>query len=139
MKKISYLLFIVSFLILVATLFGLFINNKVLEEEAFYASVEINSTAGPGFDVSPTALTFGRIGGAGGSSTRSIFFENGYDFPVLVKIGTDGSIGPLLEYDRTVRVESGEDTKIPFSVSISEGMEDGFYSGMVRLIVKPTW
>lgn len=135
MKTLSYLLFIASFLILLIALTGMFISNKILQEETFYASVEISSDKGLGFDVSPTALTFGRIS-ASGSSTRNVFFENGYDFPVLVKIEVDGDIRPLIQFDEVIRVESGENATIPFSVYAFENSTNGFYDGDARLVVK---
>jgi hypothetical protein len=136
MRKFSYFLFGISFLIFLAALAVFVLQNRVLEEEDFYASVEI-SESGAGFDVNDSALTFGKISKFGGSSTRNVVFENGYGFPVRVGVSAEGNIAGILDFEKSVFFNSTESGEIPITALGFESVGDGFYEGIVKLSVKP--
>jgi hypothetical protein len=135
MKAISILLLVLSFFVLLFSLAGVFLSFTELQTEEIYTSVNITSGL-IGFDVNGTALTFGEIL-AGGSVTRSVNFQNGYSFPVIVKTNVEGDIEKLLNFEEVARVEEGETKRLSFDVSVYEDIEKGFYDGMVEIVIQP--
>ena len=138
-KKIKYekylgFLFLLAVFLFLFSLIMFLSGFSNLQTQIFYASV--NVTIGRiGFDVNGTALTFGNVARPG-SSTRSIIFENGYSSSVLVVIDSNGSIKPILDFDKFVKIGEGETKKIPFTVVVSPEVEEGFYEGFVRFRIK---
>ncbi len=106
-----------------------------LERRNFYTNVNITADTG-GFDLNTTALTFGKIK-IGGSATRNIIFENNYDFPVIVKINSEGSINQLLSYEKEVFVDEEETKKIGFSVTSKASDLLGYYDGFIEFKIIP--
>ena len=133
MKKLTYFIFIFSIIILLIAIFSFIINNKVIQTQTFYASVNVTDSLA--FDTNGTALTFGSIAQYG-SSLRNIVFNNNYEFPVVAKINIEGDIEPLLEFDESVYIDKGEEKKITFTV-YSKNTSLGFYSGNVELKILP--
>tara|TARA_Y100000310_G_C20632104_1_gene789198 strand:+ start:1162 stop:1572 length:411 start_codon:yes stop_codon:yes gene_type:complete len=133
MKKVSYVLLGFSFLILVFSLTGFVLREKPIQRDLLYASVNVSDRLG--FDVNGTALTFGEVI-VRGSSVRNVIYNNNYDFPILAKISVEGDIGQMLDFEETVRIESGEEKKIPFFVSTGD-YEMGYYSGDVEFEIIP--
>ena len=134
MRKFSYGLLIFSLIILIVTLLALFLANKPLQVDTYYASVNINESTGA-FDLNSTALTFGKVP-LYGSSTRIVSFENNYDFPVVLELEARGDIKDYLFFDSIRVVEPAEKISVSVSV-ISDGSEKiGFYDGYIDFIVK---
>ena len=133
MKKLVYILLVISILIFFISLAGFFYGNRTLETYNIYTNVNVTNGR-IGFDVNGTALTFGVVG-EGISSSRNIIFTNNYDFPVIVKINANGGIKSLLRFDDVVRVELGETKKIPFILTPSSN-DDGFYDGSITFTIK---
>lgn len=101
-----------------------------------YANVNVTNNAS-GFDLNVTALTFGKIGLQSLSVTRTVNFTNGYSFPVVLKISTEGNIATLLTYEQNILVNSGETKKIGFSVISSNETSLGVHDGFVKFKVVP--
>ncbi len=134
MKKLSYFVFGFALIILIITLVVNFYYSKPLEEFVLLATVNITDRLG--FDVNGSELSFGKVM-PGGSSSRIVTFTNGYSFPVLVKMTSEGTIKDLLSYPEIVYVESGEKKRIGFSV-FAEETPEGYYEGEVKFEVTST-
>jgi hypothetical protein len=105
-----------------------------LQKWDIYASVNVSDKGG--FDLNGTALTFGKIKPLD-SSTRTVNFTNGYNFPVYVEISADGDITPLLSYETPVFVNAGEFRRIGVGVLTKNDTPQGFYEGHVNFKVVP--
>lgn len=128
MKKLAYFIFGLSFLLLLVSVFS-FLSYKPIETREINASVELTKDLG-GFDLNSSALTFGKIT-LGGSVVRNLLFDNGYSFPVKLKIEVKGEITDLLVFQDSYDVKSGESISIPFTVVAKEDSPLGNYSGIV--------
>ena len=107
-----------------------------IDNYKIFASVEVTPNRA-GFDLNSTALTFGLIRSNGtASATRSIVYNNSRDFPVIMKISSEGNITQLLSYENNIRIEAYENKSIKFRVS-SPGPETGYYDGWVNFKVVP--
>ncbi len=133
MKKLAYFIFGFALIIFIITLAVNFYFSKPLEE--FVLPATVNITDRLGFDVNGSELSFGKVM-PGGSSSRIVMFTNGYSFPVIVKITSEGTIKNMLSYPEIVYVESGEEKKIGFSVFVEES-PFGCYEGEVKFEVTP--
>ena len=134
MKKLSYALLGFSVFVLILAVAALIYDDRVIQEQAFYASV--NVTESGGFDLNGTALTFGSIA-QHGSSTREINFQNNYDFPIFARITSEGEISSILHHDGFVRLKGKETKKVSFSVVSDENTERNFYEGEVIFKIIP--
>lgn len=127
MRKLTYFLVVFSVLLLFISLTVLFLSDRIVQSETFYANVNISDRIG--FDVNGSALTFGNVV-SGGSSTRKIIIDNNYSFPIAVYVTAEGDIAPLLNFDKIVLIKEGESKLIPISV-VSSGFDYGAYTGNV--------
>ena len=132
MKKFIYAIFLFSFFIFLISLGVFFSGKNPIQTQTFYASVNIGDKSG--FGLNSSALTFGEIQ-KHGSSTRTINFQNRYDFPVVAVIYAGGDIKSLLCFDEAVEIEKGEAKAISFSVAAPSDMNKSFYSGNVTFEV----
>ena len=132
LKLVVYFVFILSVVLFLISLVGLFVDGS-LEARRYYASVTVGDRGG--FDLNDSALTFGAIM-PGGSSARSVSFENNYDFDVIVYITSEGNISDLLSYEQNVTVGAGEKKDIGISVGVPLDFEMGFYDGEVLYSVR---
>ena len=107
-----------------------------LEKKTFYASVYVNESSG-GFDLNATALTFGKIRFGGDSASRSIVLNNNHNFPIIAEISSSGSISQLINHEKEVYSESGENLKIGFTVITKNDTPVGFYDGYVTIKIVP--
>ena len=128
MKKISYGIMIFSIFIFFLSIFYF---NKPIDSWDIYVSFEATDDTG-GFDLNNTALTFGKIP-KGSSSTRSINFDNNYDFPIRLAIFSEGEIKDYLSYTNKIIVYSKEKEKIYFIMSVPADLDDGYYDGLVKV------
>ena len=135
MQKLVYFILALSVFFLVVSLFGLYLNNRIVQTEEFYASVNITANV-LGIDLNGSALTFGYIA-IGGAIERNIIFSNEHGFPVVAEIEVEGGIAEWLSFDRVVRVEEGEEKKIAFTLSAPRGSREGFYDGNVKFVIRP--
>jgi len=134
-QKLIYFILALSVFFLLTSLFGLYLNNRVVQTEEFYASVNITERV-LGFDLNGSALTFGLLA-IGGSVERNIIFSNEHSFPVVAEIEVEGDIVGLLSFDRFVTIEEGEEERIPFTISAPRGSLEGFYDGNVKFLIRP--
>ncbi len=133
MKKLAYFVLIFSIFVFVASIGIYFISSNPIEVREIDASVNITLDSG-GFDLNSSSLTFGNIA-LGGSSTRRVLFNNGYEFPVTLEISTEGNISEIISYDKVVHVDKGESKYISFSAVSTEEANFGHYSGIVKIKV----
>ena len=134
-KKISFVIFGVSALLFLITFF-LLLNPPNLHTEVYYSSVNVTDSIG--FDLNSTALIFGNVF-PGGALNRNLIFTNQFDFPIVLKIEANGTIKPLLIFDKTIRVGGGETKKIPFEVHIPKDYNQGIYDGYVKVDLFYAW
>jgi hypothetical protein len=129
MKKLALVLFGVSVLLMVIAAATFFVGQVPLEKQELYTSV--NVTLGKiGFDVNDSALTFGNLANPG-SSTRVISFRNDRHHPIILDIGVDGNIEPILDYEDRIFMEAGESRQIAFSARADGSIDYGFYDGVI--------
>jgi len=133
MKKLSFLIFCFSILILILSLVSFFYFSRPIASWNVYMSFEPTEDTG-GFDLNNTALTFGKVP-RGSSSMRNMDFDNNYDFPVRVAVNVNGTISPYISYPKEVIFESHERGKISFTINPPFGIENGSYEGFARVYV----
>src|SRR3989338_5689541 len=124
MKKLTYSLFIFSFIIMVLSLAVFLLSHKLIQKQTFYSSVNLSDKGG--FDVNGTALTFGEVHFKGGSSTRKVLLQNSYDFPIIAEVKAEGDIAPLLGFEKVILIDKGEEKEIGISVFVPENASMGF-------------
>lgn len=134
MKRISFVIFMVSFLVLLVSLSVFFRSQQPVQKVTFYASANISSDRVIGFDVNSTALSFGRVS-LGTGITRNIIFKNDYPFPLVAVINSSGDIGEVISFEQIEYIKSGEEKKISFNVIASPQAEEGFYEGNVSFML----
>ncbi|MCX8158970.1 MAG: hypothetical protein N3D20_01615 [Candidatus Pacearchaeota archaeon] len=149
-NKIIMGLFFISFaLLIISTMINIHLfpykkninvgeKYELLESKELYANVNVSKGNRGGFDLNKSALTFGKIS-LGGSATRSINFENNYNFAVYVKISANGDIANLLFFNEIEFVKAKENKRIGFSVITNNETKVGFYEGKVKIDVYPAW
>ena len=130
MKRFSYSIFGISFLILIISLVGFFLYRLPLQKESFYASVNIVDDNLIGFNADSNDLNFGTIS-RGESSLRKIVIDNKYDFPIIAVVEIDGDIEQLLNFDKEFYIDKYEKKSIPFNVFVDYNVLEGNYSGNV--------
>jgi len=135
MKRTYRLLLVISVIVFLFSLIILISTFRPLQTQTYYASVNITVREG-GFDVNGTALTFGLVP-VGGSVSRTVIFRNEFDFPVIAKISAKGDITPLLDFERSVRLEVEEEKRIGFSAYGIADFERRFYDGTVTIKIWP--
>ncbi len=134
MKKIIYLLSGISFFVLLASIFIYFYANASLAEGSFRVSVNLTEDTG-GFDVSPGALSFGKVP-IGGSATRNILIENKYSFPIYVESDVEGTVEDLILFNNLKKVESYQNISISVSAFGRRNFPLGNYEGIFYYKIK---
>lgn len=133
MKYFSYSILCVAVIIFLLSVFALISKGKVVDTIVFPAKLNVSSTT-VGFDINITALTFGKVN-QGGSATRNVIFYNDYNSPVKLNIQSEGTISPLLTYEKEVFAEINESIKIPFKVDVQQSTPQGMYYGNVTFTI----
>ncbi len=148
MKSDRVLLLAVAVLVFAVLVFAVSLSDffgwVAVDTERVYASVNVSDRVG--FNVNGSALTFGSIL-PGGSSSRSVIFQNTYSFPVELRISVEGDIAGLVQVGDgwEIPVGGGLDVQvgdgweipvgggleIPFSVYAGPGVRQGFSDGFV--------
>jgi len=100
------------------------IETKVLE-----VNFSVGSTTG--ITVDADKLYFGRIV-PGNSAERVIDLENGYDYPLKVKISATPNIKDYIYIDKEFVVEPDSTAKIPVTLIMPAEMPYGEYIGKIR-------
>ncbi len=96
-----------------------------------YSSVNISDSLSIGFDLNSSALTFGLLNQYS-SSLRKITLTNNYNFPLIAKISSSGSISKILDYPAKTYILPENNVSIPITV-YSEENSAGFYDGLVKV------
>ncbi len=133
-KKLSFLLLTISFLLFIISITVFYVNTKPLDKYEFLASVNVTSDR-MGFDVNGSALTFGNVI-KGGSSTRNLVLDNGYDFPIVLNIKASGEIKKFLVFEEDLKVEKQGSIDIPFTVMLPENSALGYYGGNIIVEIR---
>lgn len=131
MKRVSYIIFAVSLLILILSIVSYAVNRVPLQTKTIYASVNLSDSLG--LDINESVLTFGSVA-PGSTVSRNVLFSNDYNFPVIVEIKALGIISPLMEFENFVKIGSLEQKKISFTLSSRE-YPSGDYDGFVEFNV----
>jgi len=126
-KKINYLI-LTGIVILVVFSIWTF-RLRPIESETLEVNFSVGSTTG--IIVDTDKLYFGRLV-PGGSSERAINIENGYSYPLKVKISATQNIMDYIFIDGDFIIEPGSTAKIPITLKIPESMPYGDYAGKIR-------
>jgi len=103
---------------------------KLLDEETFFASVEVGGIVG--FDVNATALMFGMVT-SGGSSMRKMIFDNDYDSDVLIEFIGEGDFANFFQ-NKIIKIGKGEiGREINLNAYAPSGTKYGIYDGSVNV------
>ncbi len=96
-------------------------------------TLEVNFSVGSltGITVETDKLYFGRII-PGGSAERVINIENGYGYPLKLKISATSNIKNYIFIDRDFVIAPGSTAKIPITLNLPEDMPYGDYAGKIR-------
>lgn len=128
----DYIIIAFGIILIVLILICLFNSLMTLEKKDFYSYLIVSDHSG--FDLNGTAITFGMIS-PGGSATRGIIAENGYAFPVEIKIIPRGEIADFVSKQK-VMLNADERKEIGISAYAPEGTKYGNYTGTISVIVK---
>ena len=89
----------------------------------------------PGFDLTKSELTFGKITSKGGAS-RKVMVENTYNQDVVVRVKASGEASRhLIVSENNFILVRGESKEIDFTVLVDELTEIREYVGEVRIII----
>jgi len=126
-KKINYLIIAV---ILALALFSIWtFRLRPVETRELMVNFSVGAT--PGITVDTDKLYFGRII-PGGAVVREINIENGYDYPLKLKISASPNVREYLSIDQEYIIKPGEKAKIPINIVIPENTPYGDYEGKIR-------
>jgi hypothetical protein len=102
---------------------------RPVETKKMEVEFSVGSTAG--IIVDTDKVYFGRVV-PGGSSQRTIRIENGYSFPIKVKVSASKEIASYIYLEGEYVAEPGEITKIPLTLKIPETLSYGNYTGEMK-------
>lgn len=117
-------------LIIVILAFSI-LTSKLRPVESRTMEVEFSVGDTTGINVDTDKLYFGRIV-RGGSAQRTVNIENGYIFPLRVKIFASKEIIDYIFLDNEFIVEPGKVTHVPITLNVPLDMPYGNYSGKIR-------
>jgi len=124
-KRVIFLMIIVALLIFSIWTFTVRpVESKTLD-------VEFSVGATSGVNVDTDKLYFGRII-PGGSAERRIRIENGYHFPVKLKISASKEIAEYIVIDKEYIAEPGKETAVPITLVVPVDTPYGNYTGKIK-------
>jgi hypothetical protein len=131
-KAFVYLLFMVSLVLVVASLFFAFGQKKPLQVEEVDIFFEVDDVEKVGVDIDGSLLTFGRTFPGGYGVRRFVNITNSYTFPIRVDVFLSESVASVIATDSNHIIEAGEKKKIEFRLGVPENFSLGNYKGKVR-------
>ncbi len=132
MKRFSIVLFCISFVTFLLSIYLLFTGPVSLQTTDIRASVFISEDI-MGFDLNSSALTYGSIV-RGSSSTKRISIQNDFLFPVRVRATFYGPISHFLEDSPDIEIFPGETSSMPFTLVTKYDSPLGKYEGFARIL-----
>ena len=133
-KKSKYLIFVLSFILLV--LIGIiFYLNFSSPLEIFEFDVKFSVGDEIGIIINGTELNYGTLS-HGMSSTKKIKIENTFDFDILAKIYIDRNLEDYVFGEESVVVSSGESIEYLVKLVIPSYAEYGDYTGKIKLEIR---
>ena len=133
-KEVRKFLLYKSILILVIVILVIFLISIFLfirrPLEVRTLDVSFTVAENPGFDLSTSSLTFGKIQPAGYSSRR-VTLSNYNEFPVRVDVYLSKSIADVIRTEPSIVVEPNNSTTVAIGLQIPNDMEKGNYSGRI--------
>ncbi len=129
-KKVKKTNTVLLAIILILVLFIIW-TFRVRPVETKTMDVKFSVGKTTGINVATDKIYFGRIV-PGGSSERVVNVENGYSFPVKVKVSASKEISPYIHLDKEYIAEPGEITKVPITLKVPDYTPHGNYTGELR-------
>jgi len=126
-KKSFIALIIIVFLLSMSATIYLYSRTFFVELKSVYAEVEIGES--PGINGDRESLMFGRII-ANASSEKKVNVKNSRNKEVVADITVQGSIAPLLKFEKYIVIPPGEQKSISIS-AYDAGYPLGNYTGNV--------
>jgi len=131
-NSLLIVLLIIAILVFIVNIYLFSKTSKILEVKQIDSSIIVSNKIG--FDLNSTSLTFGSVF-PGGSSLRTVNFDNKYGFPVIVEIYGEGDMERFI-LEKKEKIISGENRKIEITATAPENIDFGEYIGKVVFIVK---
>ncbi len=126
-KKTNTILLAITLALIIFTIW----TFKVRPVETKKMEVEFSVGPTTGINVNTDKIYFGRIV-PGGSSQRTIKVENGYNFPIQIKVSASKEIVQYVYMDKEYTAEPGTTTKIPVTLKIPPDTPYGNYTGELK-------
>ena|SRR3989338_976091 len=130
MKGLLLLAFFISVVVFLMSASLFFFYMTPVSKFSYQATAMVTEDSG-GFDVNSTALTFGSVA-LGGSSTRAIFINNSYSFPVKVESVIEGSIARII-IPSSIIIQPFETSSFKITVFADLNASLGNYMGNVSI------
>lgn len=131
LERLAYFTFALSLFIFLLSAGKYFlIDRQPVSVITLHAWVNVSHTSG--VDLNTELLTFGILA-APGSAIRYLSVKNDYSFPVIARISAEGTIAPLLSYERNVSIEAKEKRRIAVSVIASQDVKREVYDGTLLI------
>ena len=133
-KFVAGVLFLVSIILIVTSLFFVFTSVKEpLQSVEYDVKFQVSESKTVGFDVNGTALVFGRTYPGGTEIIRSVAVDNDYDFPIRVDIFLSENVARALILNSSYYVKKNENATIDIRLKIPSDFPLGNYTGKIRL------
>ena len=133
------IIIIAAFLVIAAVFYGYahFIPANIIKADTIPMDLEVLETQQlVGLNIDADALHFGRIG-RGGNGMRIINLSNSGDFPVRIKLGTEGPIGKWLFYEKNNFILNNKSSdEIDLIVFVPEDADAGIYNSTLVVVYR---
>lgn len=130
---IFWLLFVGLFLIIFFLGLYFLSNFFIIEREEIFATLNFGEI--PAFDLGNSSFSFGTLS-EGTSASRLLKVENGYSFPLLVQISSEGNISRFIFFDKTTKVPAYGEKIISLNAFPAKEDDYGNYSGKIVVVLK---
>lgn len=136
-KSKLYLILVLLCLAVIIFVLVYYLNtqaSRVLDEKEIPTSLTIGNRTG--FNVSKDALSFGLLAPGVAASRDDLILTNGYSFPIKLEFAVEGSIEPLLIYEKIIYLEPGESRNVSVSTIVITDEVAGDYAGKFIIVFR---
>ncbi len=123
-------IYIVVFVLVVVLLFLIFFRNSKVDERFLDVTFSVDNKLG--MKINTSSLDFGIVP-AGAAITKKVVLDNGFEFPVKVKVFVDKEIEDYVFSENDFIILSGESKKVEFVLSLPQDTVKGEYSGKIKM------
>lgn len=131
-KNKIYILFIVSLILVAASLF--FAINKFFEKPLQVVEYDVFFVVrgqGIGLDVNNTFLTFGQVN-PGGGGRREVIITNAYDFSIKTNVLLSRNLFGLIDVETGFIIPPAENKTVSVRLNVPRDYALGNYTGKIK-------